>query len=93
MRVLVAGANGQVGQHIVRFLAEGGYEVQAMIRSEDQAPHLRELGGEPIVADLEGEVTHTVEYDTRLVTAVLRSRTNTSPVALVSPGTRFDAHE
>ena len=61
MRVLVAGANGQVGQHIVRFLAEGGHEVRAVIRNEDQVPRLRELGGEPIVADLEGEVGHTVE--------------------------------
>ncbi|MCA1718195.1 MAG: SDR family oxidoreductase [Actinobacteria bacterium] len=61
MRVLVAGANGQVGQHIVRFLAEGGHEVRAMIRDEGQAQRLRELGGEPIVADLEGEVSHTVE--------------------------------
>ncbi len=61
MRVLVAGANGQVGQHIVRFLAEGGHEVQAMIRNEDQVPRLRELGREPMVADLEGEVGHTVE--------------------------------
>ena len=61
MRVLVAGANGQVGQHIVRFLAEGGHEVQGMIRNEDQVPRLRELGGEPIVADLEGEIGHTVE--------------------------------
>ncbi len=59
--MLVAGANGQVGQHIVRFLAEGGHEVRAMIRDEDQVPRLRELGGEPIVADLEGEVGHTVE--------------------------------
>ena len=61
MKVLVAGANGQVGQHIVRILAEGGHEVRAMIRDEDQAPRLRELGGEPIVADLEGEVAHAVE--------------------------------
>jgi uncharacterized protein YbjT (DUF2867 family) len=61
VRVLVAGANGQVGQHIVRLLAEGGYEVRAMIRAEDQAQRLRELGGEPVVADLEGEIAHTVE--------------------------------
>ncbi len=59
--MLVAGANGQVGQHIVRFLAEGGHEVRAMIRDEDQAQKLRELGGEPVVANLEGEVAHTVE--------------------------------
>ncbi len=61
MRVLVAGANGQVGQHVVRLLAEKGHEVRAMIRDKDQAPTLRELGGEPVVADLEGEVAHTVE--------------------------------
>jgi uncharacterized protein YbjT (DUF2867 family) len=61
VRVLVAGSHGQVGQHIVRMLAEEGHEVRAMIRYEDQAPTLRELGGEPVVADLEGEVAHTVE--------------------------------
>ena len=61
MRVLVAGANGQVGQHIVRLLAERGHQVRAMIRDEDQAQRLWELGGEPVVADLEGDVAHTVE--------------------------------
>ena len=61
MRVLVAGANGQVGQHIVRLLAERGHEVRAMIRDEDQAQRLRELGGEPVVADLEGDVSQTAE--------------------------------
>ena len=61
MRVLVAGANGQVGKHIVRLLAEEGHEVRALIRDESQASGLRELGGDPVVADLEGEVAHTVE--------------------------------
>ena len=61
MRVLVAGANGQVGQHIVRLVVERGHEVRAMIRDEDQAQRLRELGGEPVVADLEGDVSQTAE--------------------------------
>lgn len=61
MKVLVAGANGQVGQHIVRLLAERDHRVQAMVRDQDQAQRLRELGGEPVVADLEGDVSHTVE--------------------------------
>lgn len=61
MKVLVAGANGQVGQHIVRLLAERDHQVQAMVRDQDQAQRLRELGGEPVVADLEGDVSHTVE--------------------------------
>ena len=61
MRVLVAGANGQIGKHVVRLLADEGHEVRALIRDESQASGLRELGGEPVVADLEGEVAHTVE--------------------------------
>lgn len=61
MRVLVAGANGQVGKHVVRLLAERGHEVRALIREESRAPELRDLGAEPIVADLEGEVAHAVE--------------------------------
>ena len=61
MRVLVAGANGQVGQQIVRLLAERGHQVRALIRDENQAQRLSELGGEPVVADLEGDVAHTVE--------------------------------
>jgi uncharacterized protein YbjT (DUF2867 family) len=61
VRVVVAGANGQVGKHIVRLLAEAGHEVRAMIRDEAQAPTMRDLGGESVVADLEGDVAHAVE--------------------------------
>ena len=59
MRVLVAGANGQIGQHLVRLLAENGHEVRAIIRSEDQAQVIRDLGGDPLVADLEGDISDT----------------------------------
>ena len=61
MRVLVAGANGQIGQHLVRLLAGNGHEVRTMIRSQDQAQLMRDLGGDPLVADLEGDLSGTAE--------------------------------
>lgn len=61
MKVLVAGANGKIGKHLVRMLAEKGHEVRAMIRTEEQAQGMRDLGGTPVVADLEGDVAHTAE--------------------------------
>ncbi len=61
MRVVVAGANGQIGQHLVRLLAENGHEVRAMIRSEDQAQLMRDLGGDPLVADLEEDISDSAK--------------------------------
>lgn len=55
MRVLVIGAHGGVGQKLVPLLSGQGHEVRAMIRDEGQAETLRELGGEPVVGDLERE--------------------------------------
>lgn len=61
MNVLVAGSHGQVGQHVTRLLAESDHSVQGMVRVESQAPDIRDLGAEPVVADLTGDVSHTVE--------------------------------
>ena len=55
MRVLVAGSHGQVGRHLVRLLAEAGHEARAMIRDESQAAEMEDLGGIPVVADLEAD--------------------------------------
>ena len=60
MRVLVAGANGQIGRHLVRLLAENAHEVRAMIRSKDQAQIMRDLGVDSRVADLEEDILYTV---------------------------------
>ena len=57
MKVLVAGSHGQVGRHVVRLLSGAGHEPLAMIRDAAQAPEMEALGGTPIVADLEGEVS------------------------------------
>ncbi|WP_459888626.1 SDR family oxidoreductase [Halostagnicola bangensis] len=61
MHVLVAGAHGQVGQHVTSILAESDHDVRGMIRSEDQVEAIEDLGAEPVVADLTEEVSHAVE--------------------------------
>ncbi|ELZ57421.1 NAD-dependent epimerase/dehydratase [Halorubrum hochstenium ATCC 700873] len=46
---------------MTRFLAESDHSVRGMVRVETQAPDVRELGAEPVVADLTGDVSHAVE--------------------------------
>lgn len=54
MKVLVVGANGQVGKHLVKFIQEtDNMEAKAMIRKEEQAPYFKDLGAEPVIVDLE----------------------------------------
>lgn len=54
MKVLVIGANGQVGRNIIKELSASEHEAVAMVRKEDQVDHLKELGAQKVVlADLE----------------------------------------
>ncbi len=54
MRVLIAGSNGKIGQHLVRQMAESRHTARAMIRDPEQAPAMELLGAvEVVVADLE----------------------------------------
>lgn len=57
MRMLVAGSHGKVGRRLVPRLAAAGHEVVAMIRDPDQGQEMIELGGQPLVADLTGDVS------------------------------------
>ncbi|GAA0592023.1 SDR family oxidoreductase [Virgibacillus siamensis] len=61
MKVLVAGANGHTGQLLIQFLHEADYEPYGMVRKEEQKQRIAELGGTPILADLESDVGHTVK--------------------------------
>lgn len=61
MRVLIAGAHGQVGQHITELLGESDHGVRGMVRDEGQADAIEERGAEAVVADLTQDVTHAVQ--------------------------------
>ncbi|MHA6250555.1 SDR family oxidoreductase [Oceanobacillus sp. CAU 1775] len=57
MKVLLVGANGQIGRHIVKFAKEdSSINVTAMVRKEEQAAAFNEEGTETVLADLEGSV-------------------------------------
>ncbi|WP_062046487.1 SDR family oxidoreductase [Bacillus sp. JCM 19034] len=59
MNVLVVGANGQIARHTLTKLSDKGYSPIAMIRNEEQANELKQLGArETIVADLEQNIDH-----------------------------------
>ncbi|HLR68246.1 SDR family oxidoreductase [Virgibacillus alimentarius] len=56
MKVLVVGANGQIGRHMVQRLAKDEHhQVKAMIRKQEQADFFTHLGAETVIADLETE--------------------------------------
>jgi len=62
MNVLVAGANGTTGRQIVHLLAnEANRTALAMIRKEDQIEEIKKAGGEPVLADLEGNLDQAVQ--------------------------------
>ncbi|KAB2494383.1 SDR family oxidoreductase [Priestia endophytica] len=62
MKVLLIGANGGVGQHIVPLLQNSKeHSIRAMVRKEEQAEKLRDNGVEAVVASLEGTVDEIVE--------------------------------
>ena len=62
MKVLVIGSNGQIGQRIVKKLADKNHDVYAMIRDEKQKVELQAMGAETVVADLEKDISHAYKY-------------------------------
>lgn len=62
MNVLVIGANGKIGRHLVKKLAlEKGFFVRAMVRKAEQVAALEKLGAKPIIADLKKDFIYA--YD------------------------------
>lgn len=57
MKVLVVGANGQIGRHIVKLLAESSeHTPKAMVRKEEQLSFFNGLGVESVLTSLEDDV-------------------------------------
>ena len=57
MKVLIVGANGQVGKHLVSFIQDHkDLEAKVMIRKEEQASYFKDLGAETAVVDLEEDI-------------------------------------
>ncbi|WP_226641785.1 SDR family oxidoreductase [Mesobacillus subterraneus] len=57
MKVLVIGANGQIGKHLVDLLNEStDHKVRAMLRKPEQTAQFEERGIETVIASLEGSV-------------------------------------
>ncbi|WP_010278258.1 SDR family oxidoreductase [Paenibacillus senegalensis] len=62
MKVLVVGANGKIGRQLVKLLAEEKHhQVRAMVRKEEQMEKMKQLGAEPVLADLSGRVQDIAE--------------------------------
>lgn len=57
MNVLVIGANGQIGQHLVRKLHESPHhDAIAMVRKEDQMKNFEKQGVKAVLVNLEGSI-------------------------------------
>ena len=57
MKVLVVGANGQIGKQLVAFIQKSdGLQARTMIRNEEQAAYFKDLGAEVALVDLEDDI-------------------------------------
>ena len=61
MKVLVVGANGKTGHHIIPLLKAAGHTPRAMIRNFDQRADMEALGAECVAGDLEKPLGYAVK--------------------------------
>lgn len=61
MKILVAGSHGQIGQRLIKAIADSDHSSVAMIRNADQAPEMTAMGAhETVVADLEDDCSEAL---------------------------------
>ncbi|WP_456276667.1 SDR family oxidoreductase [Bacillus sp. AK128] len=62
MKILVVGANGQIGKHLVTFIQNReDMEAKAMIRNQEQASFFEKLGAQTVTVDLEKDINTIAE--------------------------------
>lgn len=62
MHVFIAGANGQIGQLLLREMADSDHEARALIRHPEQGPDLQQLGAtETVLGDLEQDCSEAMK--------------------------------
>ncbi|GGJ81799.1 putative sugar epimerase YhfK [Lentibacillus kapialis] len=62
MKVLVVGANGQIGKQLVKQLQNSDeHTVRALVRKEEQAEELKKKGVDAVIANLEGSKNSIVK--------------------------------
>ncbi|MFC4023391.1 SDR family oxidoreductase [Oceanobacillus longus] len=62
MKVLVIGANGQIGKHLVRLLQDSDeHTVKAMVRKKEQIDTMKNIGVDAVLGNLEGSVEEIAE--------------------------------
>lgn len=87
MKILVVGANGKIGRHIVRHLAEEeNVTVKAMLRKQEQIEQFKHLDVETVIADLEAEdgvFKASQDVDTIIFTAGSGGHTGADKTLLV----------
>lgn len=85
MKILIVGANGQIGRHLIEKLAETEHKSVAMVRKEEQESELRELGAdEVVIGDLEKDFSHAFEgVDSVIFTAGSGGHTGADKTTLI----------
>ena len=78
MRLLVIGAHGKVGQHLVKFAVEQGIDTVAMVRRKEQETTMKKKGANVVLADLEKDFIHAFN-DCNVVVFTAGSGSSTGP--------------
>ena len=69
MGILVVGANGRTGRHILPLLSALGHNTNAMIRDINQREEIENLGANAVIGDLEGQLDEVVRGNDSVIFA------------------------